>query len=43
MVLIDGGTQSVIAKFSTWPEAWTVERYALTIAGCRQLLATLDG
>ena len=42
MVLIDGATRSVIAKFSTWPEAWSGERFALTIAGCMQLLATLD-
>ncbi|HLK42936.1 MAG TPA: serine hydrolase [Thermoleophilia bacterium] len=42
MVMIDGATQSVIAKFSTWPEPWSAERFALTIAGCRQLLALLD-
>ena len=41
MVLIDGASQGVVAKLSTWPEAWSEERFRLTFNGCVDLLARL--
>jgi CubicO group peptidase (beta-lactamase class C family) len=41
MVLIDGEHDGVVAKLSTWPEAWSEERFAATLSGCRDLLRRL--
>jgi hypothetical protein len=41
MVLVDGEHDGVVAKLSTWPEAWSDERFAATLSGCRDLLRRL--
>jgi len=42
MVLIDGEHDGVVAKLSTWPEAWTGERFVPSLQGCRDLLRRLS-
>jgi CubicO group peptidase (beta-lactamase class C family) len=41
MVLVDGEHDGVVAKLSTWPEAWSEEPFRATIEGCRDLLRQL--
>jgi len=41
MVLVDGEHDGVVAKLSTWPEAWTTDRFVPTLYGCRDLLRRL--
>jgi CubicO group peptidase (beta-lactamase class C family) len=42
MVLVDAEHDGVVAKLSTWPEAWTAERFVPTVSGCRDLLRRLS-
>jgi CubicO group peptidase (beta-lactamase class C family) len=43
MVLVDGAAQAVVAKLSTWPEAWSGERFGATMRAVRDLLGQLPG
>lgn len=42
MVLIDGEHDGVVAKLSTWPEAWTAERFTAGLYGSHDLLRRLS-
>jgi hypothetical protein len=42
MVLVDTEHDGVVAKLSTWPEAWTSDRFVPTLYGCRDLLRRLS-
>ncbi|MGN6377676.1 MAG: serine hydrolase domain-containing protein [Gaiellales bacterium] len=41
MVLIHGPARTVVAKLSTWPEAWSDDRFQLTVAACTDLAEKL--
>jgi CubicO group peptidase (beta-lactamase class C family) len=43
MVLIDGPTDVVVAKFSTWPEAFSDEYFVPTLTGCLDLARQIGG
>jgi CubicO group peptidase (beta-lactamase class C family) len=43
MVLIHGPARVVVAKLSTWPEAWSSDRYRLTVAACSDLAEQVAG
>jgi CubicO group peptidase (beta-lactamase class C family) len=43
MVLIDGPTQVVIAKLSTWPEAYTDDYFVPTFTACMDLARQIGG
>jgi CubicO group peptidase (beta-lactamase class C family) len=43
MVLIDGPTDVVVAKLSTWPEAYTDDYFAPTFSGCMDLARQIGG
>jgi CubicO group peptidase (beta-lactamase class C family) len=41
LILVDGEHDGVVAKLSSWPEAWSSERFTSTLHGCRDLLRLL--
>jgi hypothetical protein len=41
LILVDGEHDGVVAKLSSWPEAWSSERFLSTVDGCRDLLRQL--
>jgi len=41
MILVDGEHDGVVAKLSSWPEAWATERFVPSVRGCRDLLRQL--
>jgi hypothetical protein len=43
LVLIDGPTDMVIAKLSTWPQAWSIDYAAPTMTACLDLARQLAG
>jgi CubicO group peptidase (beta-lactamase class C family) len=43
MVLIDGPTDVVVAKFSTWPEAFSDAYFVPTLSGCLDLARQIGG
>ncbi len=43
LVLIDGPTDVVIAKLSTWPEAWSEEHATATLSACLDLARQSGG
>jgi hypothetical protein len=42
-VLIDGPTDVVVAKFSTWPEAFSDEYFVPTLTGSLDLARQIGG
>jgi CubicO group peptidase (beta-lactamase class C family) len=43
MLLVHGPARVVIAKLSTWPEAWSQERFRPTLASCLDLAERIAG
>jgi CubicO group peptidase (beta-lactamase class C family) len=43
LVLIDGPTDVVVAKLSTWPEAWSLDRAVATMSACLDIARQIGG